>query len=200
VLTATLFLLLPFVRMPQVAVVAGLGLGAIALCGLLVAALVLRYGQRGALVSRLITRWLPAQLASTALKQWTEMRRGLELLADVAEIRAVLGLSVHEWIGVLGIWWAIIQAIVPGASIVEPATALVATSVGLAIPSTPGFLGVFQYIGQQALVIPFPDRYTASTALAIAIVVHAMSYLVTSAAGVIGVLRLGLSFRQLRGG
>ena len=200
VLTAILFLLLPFVRIPRVAVVAGLALGAVTLCGLLAAGLVLRFGERGTLVTRLIPRWLPGPLATFALKQWAEVRRGLELLGDTAQTRSILGWSVVVWLGVLGIWWAIIEAVVPGASPVEPATAVVATSVGLAVPSTPGFIGVFQLIGQRALVVPFPERYTVSSALTIALVVHAMTYLVTSAAGVVGILRLGISFRDLRGG
>ena len=36
------------------------------------------------------------------------------------------------------------------------------------VPSSPGFIGVFQLVGQQALVAPFPERYTPSAALSIA--------------------------------
>ena len=54
-------------------------------------------------------------------------------------------------------------------------------------------------MGQQALVTPFPYRYTAASALLIALLNHAVYYVTSSALGVLGLARLGLSLRAARG-
>lgn len=59
------------------------------------------------------------------------------------------------------------------------------------MPSSPGFIGVYQFAGQQALVLPFGTKYDASTALAIALVSHLAYYLLTSVIGVIGLWQMG---------
>ena len=71
-------------------------------------------------------------------------------------------------------------------------------SIGLSIPSSPGFVGVFQFIGQQALVAPFPERYTATSALSVALLAHMLYYVVSSGLGLLGLLRLGVPLGALR--
>jgi uncharacterized membrane protein YbhN (UPF0104 family) len=75
---------------------------------------------------------------------------------------------------------------------------MVATiSLAIAIPAAPGFIGVYQWAGQQALIIPFPNLYTASSALSIAIISHLGGYLLGSILGVIGLWYFGQSFSRL---
>jgi len=87
---------------------------------------------------------------------------------------------------------------VPGSSFVEPAFATVALAFGVTVPSSPGFLGVYQLVGQQALMTPFPDRYSATSALSIALVANMLDLIPPSVLGVIGLLRLGVSMGTLR--
>ena len=94
----------------------------------------------------------------------------------------------------------VIAADAPGASFVEPAFAIAAISLGLTVPSGPGLVRVFQVIGQQALVAPFPERYTASSALTIALLTHMVYYVLTTGLGVAGVASLGLSLGAVRAG
>jgi uncharacterized membrane protein YbhN (UPF0104 family) len=74
---------------------------------------------------------------------------------------------------------------------------MVALSFALAVPSSPGFVGIFQLIGQQALVLPFGAKYDASSALAITLTAHLIYYVLTTTLGVIGLWRLGESFMNL---
>ena len=67
-------------------------------------------------------------------------------------------------------------------------------SFALIVPSSPGFIGVFQFIGQQALVIPFGLKYSVSNALAIALMAHFVYYTLSTLLGIIGLWRIGKSF------
>ena len=113
-------------------------------------------------------------------------------------VMAVIGWSVVSWAVAIGAFWACIEAVVPGAPLLEPSFALTAVALGVALPSSPGFIGVFQFIGQQALVTPFPDRYTPASALLIALLNWATSYVSSSVLGLVGLMRLGLSLRAAR--
>ena len=72
-------------------------------------------------------------------------------------------------------------------------------SLAVIVPSSPGFIGVFQFVGQQALVIPFGDKYSVSSALAITLIAHIVYYVLSTLLGMIGLWRIGQSFADLRG-
>ena len=74
---------------------------------------------------------------------------------------------------------------------------VVALAFAVAVPSSPGFIGIFQLAGQQALVLPFGAKYDASTALAITITAHLTYYLLTTGLGIVGLWQLGESFGHL---
>jgi len=106
-------------------------------------------------------------------------------------------LSLAAWASSICMYWCVILCFHPGATVVEAAFMVVALSFALAVPSTPGFIGVFQLIGQQALLIPFGDRYSAGTAFCIAMVAHLTCYLYTTLLGTVGLWRLSTSFPGL---
>ena len=74
---------------------------------------------------------------------------------------------------------------------------MVSLSLAVIVPSSPGFIGVFQFVGQQALVIPFGEKYSDSSALAIALIAHIVYYIVSTLLGIIGLWRIGQSFAGL---
>jgi uncharacterized membrane protein YbhN (UPF0104 family) len=75
---------------------------------------------------------------------------------------------------------------------------MVSLSLAVAVPSSPGFIGVFQFVGQHALVIPYGLKYSASNALAITLIAYLVYYIVSTLIGIIGIWRLGQSFAGLR--
>jgi len=75
---------------------------------------------------------------------------------------------------------------------------MVSLSLAVAVPSSPGFIGVFQFIGQQALVIPFGAKYSMSDALAITLVAYLVYYALSTLIGIIGMWRLGQSLSSMR--
>lgn len=74
---------------------------------------------------------------------------------------------------------------------------VVTLSLAVTVPSSPSFVGVFQLVGQQALVLPFGAKYDVATALAITLLAHLTYYLITTVLGIIGLWKLGGSFVKI---
>jgi uncharacterized membrane protein YbhN (UPF0104 family) len=92
----------------------------------------------------------------------------------------------------------VIEAVAPGGTLREAAFAVTWISLGAAVPSTPGAVGVFELIGQQALLTSVPGRYTPASALSIALLAHALFYALTLVLGAVALLRLGVSLGGIR--
>jgi uncharacterized protein (TIRG00374 family) len=100
----------------------------------------------------------------------------------------ILGLSVVAWVLSSVATWLVASSI--GLDL-TPAQALFVTAVlnlGVAIPSSPGFVGTYQWLGIASLGLLAVDR---SDALAFSILMHATWFVPTSVAG------LGLALRKL---
>lgn len=137
-----------------------------------------------------LARCLPSRIERRVLLHWRDLVRGLRVFGRPAVVGQALAWSALIWaVSVAGLW-SIIEAFVPGAAAVEPALMMVVLSLGVSIPSSPGFLGVYQLFGQQALLAPFPERYAASVALSIALVANLMDLVLPSLVGVVGLFRL----------
>jgi uncharacterized membrane protein YbhN (UPF0104 family) len=177
----------------------GLAIGAamaVAWIGVIVLLLV---GKRLTRPVEVLAGRLPHRLAVLATDSWKHLLVAIEPLRHPRVVAQVIGWTIVTWGVAIAAFWATIEAVVPGGSLLEASFAITALSLGVALPSSPGFIGVFQLVGQQALVTPFPYRYTAASALLIALLNHAVYYLTSSALGVLGLARLGLSLRAARG-
>jgi uncharacterized membrane protein YbhN (UPF0104 family) len=71
-----------------------------------------------------------------------------------------------------------------------------AIGLGMALPSAPGAIGVFHSAAEYALHLSF--GIPKEEAFSIAFAAHASQYVFTCLLGMIGLARLGLSFRQLQ--
>jgi hypothetical protein len=74
---------------------------------------------------------------------------------------------------------------------------IVVTSTGQAVPSSPGYVGVYHYLATQALVAFGVDQ---ASAVAFAVLTHAFSYGTLVIAGVIALWTGGYSFSDLFAG
>jgi uncharacterized protein (TIRG00374 family) len=193
-----LVLLLPLMPVPPAALTAAavLGLGLTVVAVLLLA--VLRAPHRCDAILLTLSGHLPGQFDRLIVRRWRELLAGFATLRDRRMAARVVLWSVISWAGTIGMCWALIEAVAPGASPIEPAFTTVAISLGISVPSSPGYLGVFQFVAQQALVVPFPERYTASSALSAALLIHATYYVFTCSLGAVGLARLGLSLTRVR--
>jgi uncharacterized membrane protein YbhN (UPF0104 family) len=198
VLLSLLAVLLLVMDVPWGVAATGLALGAAVAVAWVGVVVLLVFRRQATILVELVAVRLPDRLAKLVRLVWTGVLTALEPLRSIRVVARVIGWSLLIWAAGIGTFWVAIEAVVPGGSLLEASFALTAVAFGVALPSSPGFIGVFQFIAQQALVTPFPHRYTAASALAIALLNHAAFYIPNTLLGLVGLARLGLSLRSVR--
>lgn len=186
--------------LPAVAVSAWAGratlLGAIVIfVGLIVLLLALR---RPDLVDRII-RFLPGG-SKFWLGQWNAFRDGLRVVETPRRLLQAFGWMLVSW-GLAWLeYWAVLSSVVPQARLLWAAFLLAATLLGVAVPSSPGYIGVFEAAGVAALAafgIP------PAQGLAASLVLHGMVFSIASGLGAVALVGDGESiagiFGQIRG-
>lgn len=162
----------------------------VALAGLLVVALALA----------LAAHRLPgARRMATFLGRWPRvkgialrLRDGLRVAALPRTVAAAAILSVAAWSCTVVAVLAVGQALGIQLTVGEGALLAAGTNLATAVPSGPGYLGTFEYAGQTiAVAFGLP----ASSGLALALLTHVLTLVVSSAGGVVALVRLGWSGR-----
>ncbi len=141
---------------------------------------------------------IPRLPVERVLELWREMLLGLSLLSNRRIALKSLCWEIITWGLNACTYYCTMRGFQSNAGIVEAVFMLVVLCLAVSIPSSPGFVGVFQWAGQQALVLPFAGKYDLSTALAITLTAHAIYYIMTSSLGVAGLFRQNISFANLR--
>ena len=188
VLTVVLLLtlLLPVLPIPPELVRAGqaAGFGAIGVA----AALILLSTQRARGV-----RWTAALLERVPridAERWAERVGGL--IDGLAVLRSPWALgqavlwSLLLWLTTAGAFYLVMQAFHLGLPPTAAVFVLCATALGVILPATPGYLGVFDYVVVLALALFNVER---SLALSYALVLHGVMYVVVSGVGVVSLMR-----------
>ncbi|HUF37844.1 MAG TPA: lysylphosphatidylglycerol synthase transmembrane domain-containing protein [Anaerolineales bacterium] len=116
---------------------------------------------------------------------------GLAALTDFRRFLVVVFLLAATWGLVIWHYYLILLAFVPEAGLAWAAFGLGVVGLGVAVPSAPGSVGVVQGV----IVAVFPPLFGVDPAVALAysITVHAIYLAITSALGLIGLLRDGNS-------
>jgi hypothetical protein len=94
----------------------------------------------------------------------------------------VLGLS---WVLAVVIFWLALRAFIPDAPVSWAAFGLGAMAFGIALPSSPGAIGVYEAVWVGALTLCGADP---ASSLAYAIAVHAMTFSFTSLCGLVALI------------
>ena len=192
-----LLLVLPLMQVPALVVRAGVTFGLLVLLALVVVVLLAKFGAHTetlliGLGNRV--RFLPAERITA---RWNELVVGLVRLTHWnVSIRGAWWSAV-SWGLTIGMYWCALRAFDARATMLEATFMVVALSLAIAVPSSPGFIGVFQFIGQQALVIPFGAKYSTTEALAVTVTAYLTYYLFSTALGVVGLARMGQSFANV---
>ncbi len=141
---------------------------------------------------------MPGKFTERILVFWSQALDIIKLFSDVNHTLRLLAWFLVSWLLSIALYWCTLRAFVPDPTILEVVLMISILALSFLIPSSPGYLGVFQFVGQQALVIPFGSKYNPVTAFAIALTVHATFYITTSLFGIVGVGRIGLSIANIR--
>lgn len=108
---------------------------------------------------------------------------------------ALIGISLLAWFAVVLMAWTAGMAVRLDAPITAFTLAVVVTSLGMVVPSSPGYIGIFHYLVTVALA---PFGIPKEIALTFALVWHAANYLTLSGSGVIALWAYGTSLGQVR--
>jgi uncharacterized protein (TIRG00374 family) len=192
-----LILVLPWMQVPQLMNRAALLFGLLSLIGLGILLLLVRLGPRSERFVRAVCSRLPLLPVEEIMLHWRELVRGFHPVTRRRVALRAVGWSLVTWAFSIAVYWSVLRAFQHDSRLVEAAFMMVALSFAVAVPSSPGFVGVFQLVGQQALVLPFGEKYTAASALAITLTAHLVYYLLTTSLGIIGLWRSGESFVNL---
>lgn len=97
--------------------------------------------------------------------------RGLATVRSAPQLGAVLGLSLGYWLASAGSVWLWLVAFQLDLPWFAPFVVLVFLAFGTAIPSSPGFIGTYDYFAMQALTL---FAVPAATAASVAVVGHVL--------------------------
>ena len=157
---------------------------------------------QGAAVDRLLRprleRRFGAERTESILGKLTQLREGIATIGSPRRLATSLVLTVLVWVGTILVAYVCLRAFLPGATYDEAGLTLVIATLGGALPSAPGGLGIVQSFATSALVVPF--SVPESTALAFVLVWSLSQWLLLIVFGFISVGRLGLSIAEIRAG
>ncbi len=141
---------------------------------------------------RLGPRW--PRLVELGRDRLESFLMGLASLANPVRFLSVFGWMAVSWILAVFVQFFVLRAYVPDAQVLWAAFALGVAALGVAIPSSPGAIGVYEaaFVGALALVgVPY------SQALAYALTTHVMYYIFTGIFGAYALSQEGESLTAL---
>ncbi|HLA99452.1 MAG TPA: lysylphosphatidylglycerol synthase transmembrane domain-containing protein [Anaerolineales bacterium] len=184
---------LPFVVGASWARQAALGAGILILATFVVMYLLGSNRERALIyIARLSERWpRGAHLLGRAVPAFLS---GLEVLTNRRRFFTAIVLMLGDWVIGVTQYYVIMQAFFPGAKLLWSLFTLGVAALGVAAPSTPGALGVFELAVLGALQV---FGLNPSVSLAYAVILHIEQYLVTAVIGVYALSRDGESLLGL---
>ncbi len=149
---------------------------------------------------RRAVRWALARLPRLDGERWAGALDGLfEGLAPLRSGRtglALLGWSVISWAAVVFVYQALLRAFLPQPPALAAPFLVCVLGLGMAVPSSPGAVGVFHAIARYGLTVPF--GVPVGQAVTVAFGAHAFQYILTCLLGLVGLARESLSLSWLR--
>ncbi|OQY18880.1 MAG: hypothetical protein B6I34_10160 [Anaerolineaceae bacterium 4572_32.1] len=186
----------PFVSETGSAVTAGLiGGGAALAASALLLLLALRpdWGRRAV---RRVLGWIPRLDGERWALALDGLFDGLAPLRSGRRALALLAWSVVTWAFVIAYYWALLRAFLPQPPALAAPFLVCVMGLGMAIPSSPGAMGVFHAVARYGLTIPF--GVPVNQAITIAFAMHTFQYILGCLLGLIGLGRESLSLGWLQ--
>jgi hypothetical protein len=186
----------PFVGGAKSAVGAGLVAGVAALAALAVLVVLAFRPDWGRRVVRRVLGWIPR----LDVERWAGLLDGLfEGLAPLRSGRkglAILAWSVITWASVVVFYWALIRAFLPQPPALAAPFLVCVAGLGMAVPSSPGAVGVFHAVARYGLTVPF--SVPVDQAVTVAFAIHTFQYVAMCLLGLAGLARESISLGWLR--
>jgi len=103
--------------------------------------------------------------------------------------------SVAIWAVISAYYWLVLQAFDPGQPYVAGVAVASITALGMTIPASPGYIGVFEFITRETMVL---FGMTPDVALGYALVAHAVVYVVYSLLGLASMLQQNITYAEIQ--
>ena len=174
-----------------------LSTAALIFAGVLVLLVVLRYRTRSFIDSvRRIFRWIHlSSLEERFDVLLTSFSDGLSAISSAQQLLVLMFLTVPIWITEAALIWGLAGALGMTVSLKSAVVASAVLGLGFMIPAAPGGLGTYELFGTEAFKIA---GLTASSALALTVVIHAWVFVANVAVGVCLLAIKGISLAQLK--
>jgi uncharacterized protein (TIRG00374 family) len=186
----------PFVSGAGSAVGAGLVAGGAALAASAVLLLLAFRPDWGRRAVRRVLGWVPR----LDVERWARALDGLfEGLAPLRSGRrglALLAWSVVTWACVVAYYWTLMRAFLPRPPALAAPFLVCVAGLGMAVPSSPGAVGVFHAVARYGLTVPF--GVPVDQAVTVAFAIHTYQYVAMCLLGLAGLARESLSLGWLR--
>lgn len=192
-LAACLLALVPFMVLPDELAARQLPLVGLALFLILLVFIVLWQQQRLLALAQRILRWLPARWSGPLIGSTERAVRGLAALRYPGLLSRLLLWSVLVWAISAAVNYTVFLALGLPASWVNSFFVLVVLQAGVAVPSSPGKIGVFQVLSRWALTYL---GYSASAGLAYGILLYLVAPVAHMVLGGLALLWESWQFRQ----
>lgn len=192
-----LVFILPWMQVPESVSNSGLVFGLIVVIGLITIILMARFKQKAHQLLEWIIKMIKFLPTQSVLRWWDDLIDSLSILLDWKIAASTVFWSIITWFFSACTYIFVIKAFQPDGLVIEAVFMLVALSLAVTLPSSPGFIGVYQFAGQQALVLPFGAKYNSANALSITLTAHMNYYLITTGLGLIAIWVTGLSFSKI---
>ncbi len=134
--------------------------------------------------------------AATWQRLWGSFRDGLEVLRTPSRMLMSFAWMLASWGLALLEYWLVLRSVLPAAQPLWAGFMLAATLLGVAVPSLPGYVGVFEAAGVAALTV---FGVPPNQALAAALVLHGMVYSIASLIGATALMMDGETLTGLYG-
>ena len=127
-------------------------------------------------------------------QQLDSLLNGLHAFTQWRLALKVLALSLLTWLPVVLAYHAALQAVHLSPSLINATFIMIAGAFAVAAPSSPGQIGVF-HMGVIAAMTALGQ--SAEAAASLAVLYHALNFLLMVLAGVVGVNSIQISFQRL---
>jgi uncharacterized protein (TIRG00374 family) len=186
------------VVLPQEFSSAALALAPLAVGGLLILILLASQQVRALRLVAFVLRVAPATLRPHLTRLAEDVLAGFAPLSQPRMFARVVGWTVISWAQSLAAGYVIMFTFYERADLAAVSLYIAAASLAIAVPAVPGSIGTYEasiWLALSAFPAYASDR---ETGIALAVVIHAASLMLYAIVGGIGLLREGVSLRDLQ--
>ena len=103
--------------------------------------------------------------------------------------------SILIWATISVYYWIVLLAFDPGQPFVAGLGVASVTALGMTIPASPGYIGVFEFLTRETMVL---FGMMPEPALGYALVAHAIVYVVYTILGLLSMIQQNLSYAEIQ--